>query len=208
MCLGIGQLNQRLAENGWEWNEQIEAWAAANDLLPMPGSQEYADVAETEGKARGEHADADATETNTAVTTYINNELTKYNGQIPIELVNLILGAWPSDQARLLLESRGQAHLMEDKGDGGLGVPGIEGDGSTPQQRADDTRANLQATFPTTAELRNNSNSVNTAFDALGGTPTGVPTSPLGAGGDAGGCLLYTSPSPRDRQKSRMPSSA
>ena len=27
-------------------------------------------------------------------------------------------------------------------------------------------------------------------------------------GGRAGGCLLYTSPSPRDRQKSRMPSSA
>ena len=26
--------------------------------------------------------------------------------------------------------------------------------------------------------------------------------------GDAGACLLYTSPSPRDRQKSRMPSSA
>ena len=26
--------------------------------------------------------------------------------------------------------------------------------------------------------------------------------------GDAKGCLLYTSPSPRDRQKSRMPSSA
>ena len=25
---------------------------------------------------------------------------------------------------------------------------------------------------------------------------------------DAGSCLLYTSPSPRDRQKSRMPSSA
>ena len=28
------------------------------------------------------------------------------------------------------------------------------------------------------------------------------------AGADAGDCLLYTSPSPRDRQKSRMPSSA
>ena len=28
------------------------------------------------------------------------------------------------------------------------------------------------------------------------------------AGGMGGGCLLYTSPSPRDRQKSRMPSSA
>ena len=28
------------------------------------------------------------------------------------------------------------------------------------------------------------------------------------AGTDAIGCLLYTSPSPRDRQKSRMPSSA
>ena len=30
---------------------------------------------------------------------------------------------------------------------------------------------------------------------------------PVVAGGP-GGCLLYTSPSPRDRQKSRMPSSA
>ena len=29
-----------------------------------------------------------------------------------------------------------------------------------------------------------------------------------GGYGDARGCLLYTSPSPRDRQKSRMPSSA
>ena len=27
-------------------------------------------------------------------------------------------------------------------------------------------------------------------------------------GGDGYSCLLYTSPSPRDRQKSRMPSSA
>ena len=34
-----------------------------------------------------------------------------------------------------------------------------------------------------------------------GGTPTGVD-------GRALSCLLYTSPSPRDRQKSRMPSSA
>ena len=30
----------------------------------------------------------------------------------------------------------------------------------------------------------------------------------LGTGGGFPGCLLYTSPSPRDRQKSRMPSSA
>ena len=29
-----------------------------------------------------------------------------------------------------------------------------------------------------------------------------------GMKGNIGGCLLYTSPSPRDRQKSRMPSSA
>ena len=28
------------------------------------------------------------------------------------------------------------------------------------------------------------------------------------AGGGGGGCLLYTSPSPRDRTRSRMPSSA
>ena len=30
----------------------------------------------------------------------------------------------------------------------------------------------------------------------------------LGKYGEEGDCLLYTSPSPRDRQKSRMPSSA
>ena len=30
----------------------------------------------------------------------------------------------------------------------------------------------------------------------------------FGASDKADGCLLYTSPSPRDRQKSRMPSSA
>ena len=40
---------------------------------------------------------------------------------------------------------------------------------------------------------------------------TGAPVDLLwvkGSGGDLGTCLLYTSPSPRDRQKSRMPSSA
>ena len=31
---------------------------------------------------------------------------------------------------------------------------------------------------------------------------------PSGISGDSISCLLYTSPSPRDRQKSRMPSSA
>ena len=31
---------------------------------------------------------------------------------------------------------------------------------------------------------------------------------PLATASKRGGCLLYTSPSPRDRQKSRMPSSA
>ena len=31
---------------------------------------------------------------------------------------------------------------------------------------------------------------------------------PVGVRGPRGTCLLYTSPSPRDRQKSRMPSSA
>ena len=45
---------------------------------------------------------------------------------------------------------------------------------------------------------------------------TGYPTAPTSLGGAAmpappaqsSPCLLYTSPSPRDRQKSRMPSSA
>ena len=39
------------------------------------------------------------------------------------------------------------------------------------------------------------------------GTDAGGDASDDDAGGDEG-CLLYTSPSPRDRQKSRMPSSA
>ena len=36
----------------------------------------------------------------------------------------------------------------------------------------------------------------------------GSDTHILGLIGDTKACLLYTSPSPRDRQKSRMPSSA
>ena len=35
-----------------------------------------------------------------------------------------------------------------------------------------------------------------------------LPLLPMNKRGDAKDCLLYTSPSPRDRQKSRMPSSA
>ena len=37
---------------------------------------------------------------------------------------------------------------------------------------------------------------------------TGTTYAQLEVCGDINGCLLYTSPSPRDRQKSRMPSSA
>ena len=45
-------------------------------------------------------------------------------------------------------------------------------------------------------------------FDILiVGSDTGAGQGDLGKGRDKG-CLLYTSPSPRDRQKSRMPSSA
>ena len=40
----------------------------------------------------------------------------------------------------------------------------------------------------------------------LGGDMTGKALVPVVDEGN--GCLLYTSPSPRDRQKSRMPSSA
>ena len=42
--------------------------------------------------------------------------------------------------------------------------------------------------------------------DALGDTIASIPT--LRKISKAQTCLLYTSPSPRDRQKSRMPSSA
>ena len=41
-------------------------------------------------------------------------------------------------------------------------------------------------------------------------TSIGIPSNfiPMGVAITMTGCLLYTSPSPRDRQKSRMPSSA
>ena len=42
------------------------------------------------------------------------------------------------------------------------------------------------------------------SIDAIGRAGAGVNNIPV----DAMSCLLYTSPSPRDRQKSRMPSSA
>ena len=40
------------------------------------------------------------------------------------------------------------------------------------------------------------------------GSFTGAVDKRIGRFEQANGCLLYTSPSPRDRQKSRMPSSA
>ena len=52
-----------------------------------------------------------------------------------------------------------------------------------------------------------------TATGGAGGSATGGNAGPSqvvgdGSQGSSYGCLLYTSPSPRDRQKSRMPSSA
>ena len=43
---------------------------------------------------------------------------------------------------------------------------------------------------------------------AINGASASTQLSGLPVSGPVGGCLLYTSPSPRDRQKSRMPSSA
>ena len=40
------------------------------------------------------------------------------------------------------------------------------------------------------------------------GSAMGQSANPISRGAQSGNCLLYTSPSPRDRQKSRMPSSA
>ena len=40
------------------------------------------------------------------------------------------------------------------------------------------------------------------------GLVDGITTNPSLLAKEGGDCLLYTSPSPRDRQKSRMPSSA
>ena len=49
-------------------------------------------------------------------------------------------------------------------------------------------------------------NTGNAAIDMIGFV-SGTDTLQI-KGGTSGACLLYTSPSPRDRQKSRMPSSA
>ena len=45
-------------------------------------------------------------------------------------------------------------------------------------------------------------------FLGAGGWSDGKLTYHTSIGGQLSNCLLYTSPSPRDRQKSRMPSSA
>ena len=60
------------------------------------------------------------------------------------------------------------------------------------------TQGILQGTYETLASV---------AERHFGGTLKGRLVLTAGLGG-MGGCLLYTSPSPRDRQKSRMPSSA
>ena len=86
------------------------------------------------------------------------------------------------------------------------------------------SRRNVSATLPTfpwdtIAEARRKAQShPGGIVDLSVGTPVDptpdVATEALTAAGDAHGypqvwgCLLYTSPSPRDRQKSRMPSSA
>ena len=45
-------------------------------------------------------------------------------------------------------------------------------------------------------------------LEAIPGTASADKNRGFGMGGMGGGCLLYTSPSPRDKRQSRMPSSA
>ena len=52
------------------------------------------------------------------------------------------------------------------------------------------------------------SGSMEDFFNRFFGGPGGQGAGPGGPGGQGGPCLLYTSPSPRDRSLSRMPSSA
>ena len=55
---------------------------------------------------------------------------------------------------------------------------------------------------------RNRNTHARLAAWLLGAVLATAPTLALAHGPEAKACLLYTSPSPRDRQKSRMPSSA
>ena len=58
-----------------------------------------------------------------------------------------------------------------------------------------------QMDFYTDGDVLTLFNPVSVKFDSAGGAEIGLNNPPHT-------CLLYTSPSPRDRQKSRMPSSA
>ena len=85
-----------------------------------------------------------------------------------------------------------EGHAMKDiymnygmGGSGEIGILFVEGDGSTGL-------ADLQGTG-------------NTAGDWVTGTPYPIIDD---GNGSLNSCLLYTSPSPRDRTRSRMPSSA
>ena len=85
-------------------------------------------------------------------------------------------------------------------GGGGAGsTPGIGGFGELPDGEGD----------PGTKTTGGTGGTFNVMTGGTGGDLAQPGTA--ATGGDvngAGGCLLYTSPSPRDRQKSRMPSSA
>ena len=110
--------------------------------------------------------------------------LTKPLGLLPGNGVTNLLVAAPNAFAKDVLETRLRSVLGE------------------VLSRELNERANIAVTIDETLEVASNPAAPEVEIEVA------APKSGTGRDDNSNTCLLYTSPSPRDRQKSRMPSSA
>ena len=90
-----------------------------------------------------------------------------------------------------------------------IGSAANDGTGSTLRESFDITNDNFTELYSGTGGLFHKIEGANfTGSLLIGHSTTGTLSNAQNNTGIGIGCLLYTSPSPRDRQKSRMPSSA
>ena len=117
---------------------------------------------------------------------------------------------------KLFLTQDGSSNYIQESSDNVLdfvsaGVVGLQLSGTSADMRSVNFNGNITTETDSTFNIGSTSKRfANIWVDNInGGTPTtGGPYLPLAGGTITGGCLLYTSPSPRDATLSRMPSSA